>query len=294
MPPRTALAVLAAAGFAISIWGAVPAVTKIAVQYFDPIVVGLLRTVLAGAITVPLALILRQPVPATWPGRGLLACSGFGGLVGFPILFTVGMRLTSASHGALLLASLPVFGGFIVAVVDRRWPRSSWWIGSAVAVIGEAVLIFSASDDQGSEASLLGDLLILGACVFAALGYVAGGRLTQSGYAAWAVAFWGAGWAALALAPVLPVVWDGHAAATAGWTGWASVLYLAVGATIVAYVCWIWALARGGIARVALAQFVQPVVGVALAVGWLGETLTWPLIGATALILIGVYVAQRP
>ena len=50
---------------------------------------------------------------------------------------------------------------------------------------------------------------------------------------------------------------------------------------------------RGGVARVATAQYVQPLVTIGLAAAFLGESLT--LMGGIAAIVIltGVWVAQR-
>ena len=52
---------------------------------------------------------LRLALPATRGGWALLVTSALGGFVLFPVLFTLGLRDTSASHAALILASLAVF-----------------------------------------------------------------------------------------------------------------------------------------------------------------------------------------
>ncbi len=44
--------------------------------------------------------------------------------------------------------------------------------------------------------------------------------------------------------------------------------------------------------RTCLAQFVQPLVGVVLAVALLGEAVTWPMVAAAAAILAGVALAR--
>jgi drug/metabolite transporter (DMT)-like permease len=41
-----------------------------------------------------------------------------------------------------------------------------------------------------------------------------------------------------------------------------------------------------------VAQFAQPLIGVALAVALLGEALTWPMVAAAAAILAGVALAR--
>ena len=48
-------------------------------------------------------------------------------------------------------------------------------------------------------------------------------------------------------------------------TSWGAVVFLAVVTSIVGYVGWYWALDRGGIARIATLQFLQPISGFVLA-----------------------------
>jgi drug/metabolite transporter (DMT)-like permease len=80
----------------------------------------------------------------------------------------------------------------------------------------------------------------------------------------------------------------------AGAASWAAVLFLAVVTSIAGYVGWYWALARGGIARVAPLQFLQPLSGLLLAALLLGERLTWPLAVGAAVVITGVAIARRP
>ena len=51
---------------------------------------------------------------------------------------------------------------------------------------------------------------------------------------------------------------------------WGSVLILAVLVSVLGYIGWYWALARGGISRIASTQFTEPLFGVPLAVVLLG------------------------
>lgn len=284
--------ILAAAAAALLIWGATPMITRVAVMAIDPTAVGILRTVLAGIVAVPLALALRLPRPGNGREWGLLLVAALGGFVGFPVLFTIGVRHTSASHAALIIAASPLFTGLIAAAVERRQPRAAWRTGAALAFAGEAALIGFPAGFGGPDVTLAGDLLVLTGGVGAAAGYVAGARLSER-LNAWATTFWGIGLGGLLLLPVAtgtigPAAWAG-----AGALGWAAVAYLALFSTILAYVCWYWALRRGGIARIGATQFAQPVIALAFAVMILGEPLTPLLAVSAAIIVVGVAIAQR-
>ena len=56
---------------------------------------------------------------------------------------------------------------------------------------------------------------------------------------------------------------------------------------------WYWALGRGGIARVGLIQFLQPVSGVILAALLLHEQISLTFVLASALVLFGVWLAIK-
>jgi len=276
------IAVLLAAYGAVVLWGASPLATKIAVGELDPLAVGLLRTLLAGIVALP---------PRSRDSRAYLAVSAIGGFVIFPLLFSYGIQLTTAGHGALLLAILPVLTGSIAALLERRLPGGRWWLGCAIAVAGTALLVGARFDVSLEDGSALGDVLVLASGVFASAGYVTGARAARE-TGTWSVTLWGLVLGSVVLLPVLPFVLAPDQLAAAGALAWGSVLYLALLSSILAYAAWYWALGHGGIGRTGLAQFAQPLVGVALAVALLGEAVTWPMAAAAAAILTGVALAR--
>ena len=275
----------------VMLWGASPVVTKLATAEIAPLLVGIGRTILGGLAALPLAPALRSRPP---PRRLLLpfALSTFGGFIAFPVLFSFGQRLTSAMHGGLILAALPIFTGLFAAAVERRAPGGRWWLGCAVAFAGEVILIGARAAAGTAAASLAGDLLVLLASLFAALGYVAGARLSQAGYPSLGATLWGIMAATLVVAPALPLA-SGGAVPTAGPVAWAALVFLALFVSIVGYVGWYWALGRGGIAQMGTIQFLQPISGLTLAFLLLGERPTPTLALATAMILTGVVIARR-
>ncbi len=288
----SSLAPIVVAGLVMMIWGATPVVTKLATAEIDPLIVALLRTIVGGAVALPIVGMLGQKLPHDRRGLALLVISGIAGFIAFPILFTLGQRQTSAMHGGLILAALPIFTGSYAALLERRRPGGRWIAGCLLALAGEFALIgLRAGGDAG--ASLAGDALVLVSALLVATGYVAGARLGQLGYRSIATTFWGVGLSALALTPLLAVTLGMHGMPTAGPTAWGSILFLAIATTIIGYIGWYWALAAGGIARIGLIQFFQPISGLVLAALLLGERMTLPLLLAATAILAGVLIAQR-
>jgi drug/metabolite transporter (DMT)-like permease len=196
-------------------------------------------------------------------------------------------------HGGMILASLPIFTGAYAALLARRRPVQGWVVGSAVALAGEIALVAFRAGSGDAHTSLSGDLLIAVSVLVVALGYVAGARLGQTGYDSLATTFWGVAIGLVVIAPVVvgDLAADGIPHADPG--PWAAVIFLATVTSIVGYVGWYWALAHGGIARIATIQFLQPFSGLVLAAVLLGEDFTAPLLAASAAILVGVTIAQR-
>ena len=285
------ISVFFAALSAVVIFGGSAVATKIAVADIAALDVSFLRTLLGGLITLPLVYFLKIKLPETKKQKLLLSASGFSGFIAFPILFTYGVNLTSANHATMILATLPIITGAIAMLWDRQMPAVLWWVGCSIAFVGEVALIYQ--PETNSIATIEGDLLVLIANFFAAIGYVTGARLQRSGYSAKGTTFWGIILFAIVLLPIAPFILDIGNLSQTGLIPWSAVLYQAVGVTIIAYILWYWALGTGGIARVGLFQFLQPVSGIILASLLLAEPLTSGFLIASAIIMSGLLIAFK-
>jgi drug/metabolite transporter (DMT)-like permease len=292
-PSRTALIPVAVAIGVMVLWGGTPIVTRLALDDLPPLVIASMRTVLAGLVAIPLLAGMRQRLPSDRGSRTLLGISAAAGFVLFPVIYTVGQQRTSALHGVMILAALPVFTGTYAAVVARRVPPRAWLAGSAVALCGEVVLI-GGRGTAATDASLAGDLLVLAAALCVSAGYVAGAMLPPRGLSSLATTLWGVLLGTFVLAPLaIGLFAHDDGVPSAGAKAWGSVVFLAVVTSILGYVGWYWARDRGGIARIATLQFLQPVSGFVLAAIVLGESVTVPIAVGSALIVGGIVIAQR-
>lgn len=286
-----AVPVVVAVGVMV-VWGATPIVTRLALDDLEPLVVASLRTVLAGLVAIPLLAGARRGLPSDGRSRTLLGISAGVGFVVFPVVYTLGQQRTSALHGVMILAALPIFTGAYACVVTRRAPRRPWLAGCTVALAGEVVLIGSRGASTGA-ATLAGDLLVLAAALCVSAGYVAGAMLPPRGFPSLATTLWGVLLGTAVLAPLELGLLAGDGVPQASATSWGAVVFLAVATSILGYVGWYWALDRGGIARIATLQFLQPVSGFALAAIILGEHVTVPIAVGSAAIVAGIVIAQR-
>ncbi len=275
------------------VWGGTAVFTKVATEQIDPLLVGILRTVLGGCLALPLALLMRQKLPSGRHERRLLVFAGFAAYIGFPLIFAFGQDMTSGVHGTLILAMLPVLTSLFGTIVERRRVSAQWIVGCAIALAGTAVVILSRASGAADGASVPGDLLLLAACTVCAMGYVAGARLSQLGYAAVPTTLWGITGASVVLSPLL--VWSlaSGGVPQADAAAWGSILVLAVLVSVLGYVGWYWALARGGISRIASIQFTEPLFGLPMAVVLLGERAAPVTLAGAAGVLFGAWLVLR-
>ncbi len=230
-----------------------------------------------------------MPIPAETESWTLVLISAVGSFAGFPLLFSIGVRLTSAAHAGVIMATMPLITSILGLVMEHHRPRLVWFAGTTLAFAGEALLV---SHGDAARGSLAGDAIVLAACIMCACGFAAGGRLSQRidplAATLWAIAVASLGFLPAAVLMVGTVDWPALVPVT-----WVALLHITAGASVLAYMSWFWALSRGGIARVATFQFTQPALVLIFAALILGEPMPAQLIVSGALVVGGIVLARR-
>lgn len=284
-----------AAIVALIFWGGTAVANRYAVGFIDPITVATLRSMLAGAIALIAALALRMPFPATRRDRFLLLLVGLFGFAIWPVVISLGLARTTASHAALILATMPIMTVLIASIVHRSIPPVAWWLGGATALLATAILIIHRDGTltvADPADAVIGDLIILAGCVLCAAGYVVAAKLTPK-IGSVATTFWALSTALVITAPVFAYSQQhtdwGNVPASAWW----AIVWLTLLSSLLGSVLWFFALARGGIEKIGSLQMLMPIITLAGAVWILGEILTLQLIGLSALVIVGTFIAHR-
>jgi drug/metabolite transporter (DMT)-like permease len=289
---KSAASVFGAAFITITLFALTPITTRFVVAHVDAMTVGLSRTVLAVPVAAAILFAFRLRPPAGFRQWRLLAVSAGGGFVGFPILFSLGAQRTSAAHACLCMAAIPLFTALTGMLVEGKRPRLGWILGAGIAMFGEASLVSIRDPLLSQPYSVTGDGLVLASAVSVACSFVAGSRLTAQ-TDSWSATFWSVALAGAMLSP-----WFVVRAAAVNWPDltlldWAALAHLSIGASVIGWVAWFYALARGGVARVAALQFLQPVLSLIFAASMLAESIT-PLVTLVAgTILVGLALARK-
>ncbi len=262
---------------------------KRALVELSPFEVALFRFALAGAFYAGLW---------RWSGvriarRDLLALAGLG-VLAIPLnqgLFLYGMSLTTPGHGALLYALSPVLV-FLLARWRLGERATTLKVAGVVLAFAGVVVVLAGRGAVALDAARRGDLLILVAVIAWSVFAVAGkpyaeryGVLAATGAAI-----------AVGSAVYLPFGvalsrLDAFGRVSPG--GWASLLYLAVLQTVVAYLLYYWALRRAEASRIAIWSNTQPVLAAALSWIIFGEAVTGTFVAGGAMVIAGVVLTER-
>jgi len=277
----------------VLLWSANFIVGKVALREFPPLLLGALRIALAGIFVAP-AFWRRIRAGEQFRDRSDLALLVFLAVcnVGNQMLFLLGLKRTSVAHSALIIGIGPIFVLLIAAAsrIDRITMRKT--LGMLLALGGVAVLVGQASAAEQAQATLAGDAITFAACVlfsmFAAYGKSATVRHSTIGVNGFAYLVGG-----LLLVPVM--LWEsrGFSFAHVSTAGWSSLVYMALFPSLICYLIYYHALKSISASRVAAFVYLEPVIATLLAVAFLGERITPPLVAGGSVIFAGVYLTER-
>lgn len=148
---------------ATAIWGAIFPVAKHVLPHVDAFGLTLTRYG-APVLVMYLILFLREGAAALWPSGRALATFllGTAGFAGFGLLVFTGLEHSTPSHGAILVALMPLLTAIITSVESRRLPPRHTLASIALA-LGGVALVVSGGDLRAMVASrsVAGDGMIL-------------------------------------------------------------------------------------------------------------------------------------
>lgn len=271
--------------FCMLVWGLSFSVTRSAVQLIPPLTLASLRFFLAAALLWPLTRKESgrlKPVDRKWVW--LMAICGISLYFAFE---NYGLKMTSASHASLIIATIPLGTELVSAWRCRLWPRPTIWLGALPALGGVGLL---AGSDDGT-ATLAGDMVMFGA-VACWISYTFLVERMSGRYPNLLVTRWIMLIGAVTLLPgaVVEMALSGVPKPTP--YVWMQVLFLGIVCSALAYDFYNRAVPALGPTVTNSAIYFIPLVGVIGGIVLLGEPLTPSLFSGGALIFCGVLVAR--
>jgi drug/metabolite transporter (DMT)-like permease len=277
-----------------AIWGGTFVAGKIVVSVFSPLMGSLVRYAVACAALLVAAFALERGLP-TLTRRQWLATFVLGllGVFAYNLFFMGALERLPASRAALIIALNPVITITISAFVLGETLSRRRWLGVAIALAGVCIVITRGNfTSLGSMGIGAGEILMLAAVTSWAL-YTIIGRKVLGGLTPLAATNYAALWGTLLLFIVaIPHLDEVHASQFDARMI-ASVLYLGVGGTALAFVWYYMSIKRLGASIASIFNNLVPVFGVAISVLLLGEPLLPSMLVGGAIAICGVMMVSR-
>ena len=254
----------------------------------EPVTIAFLRNFVAAVVltSIAVAVIRRWPTPRELLVMGAMGAVFFGGL---QLIFSNALVYTTASRGALAYTTAPFMTLLIAAAFGIERPTRQKFIGIVVATLGVVVAL-----GQGAGAppdAWIGDSLILiGALITAVFGVWSSRALQRHSPLVTVVAGVVPGSFLLflfALATEAPTFKPDLSP-----IGWAAMAYLGIGAAVISYTLWLWALRHTTPTLVSIALPVNPLMALFWGAILLGEDVTVEMLIGFALVICGIAIAN--
>ena len=280
------------------IWGGTFVAGRYLAGGVDPLLAASLRFILASLALLVFLAVARIPLVrpnATQMAR--LAVLGFFGIFFYNLCFFYGLHYINASRASLIVALNPAVIGLASWLFFKERLNTSKVLGIGLCLGGAAAVILSRSPQlaQGEAGSWLGDVLIFG-CVLAWGIYSLCSRGLSQSLGALQTVTWSVllGTLMLTLATVAMGRVSMTGLSTFHLPQWWSLLYLGVLGSALAYIGYYDGIRRIGATRSGVFIALNPLTAVACGAVMLGEQLTGAMLAGGAVILLGIYLCNKP
>lgn len=279
------------------IWGMQQVAIKAAAGDISPMLQVSLRS---GVAAVLLVITAKFILKDKWNPK-LKWIDGFWMGLGFAgeFLFVAeGLRFTSAAHMSVLLYTAPLF-----AAVGLSWKlpeerlNGMQWIGVLLAFSGIATAfglpaLLAPAAQTTKDLWWLGDLLGLCAGLSWGLTTVVMRTTTANDAAPSQMLFWQLAMGFLILLPFALLTGQNHFVGTT--IGWSSLLFQTFIVSFASYLVWCSLIKKYLVARLGILIFLTPIFGVILSVVLLHESVGWPFVLGSLMVLAGIVIVQSP
>ena len=281
--------------FAVTVWGASFVATKIALQYASPTTIVWLRFAM-GVIILGLAVGLTRkfslPQGKDW---GYFALLGFLGITFHQWLQSTGLVTAQATTTGWIIASTPIFMALLGLIVLREY--LAWYQVAGIILAAVGVLLVVTKGDwvavSVGKFGTPGDFLVLISApnwaVFSALSRSGLKKHPSTLMMFYVMSF---GWF---FTSILFFFSAGiNEVSSIPWDGWIAIAFLGVCCSGIAYIFWYDALKVLPVAQTGAFLYLEPIITVIVAALVLRENILLASLVGGIIILIGVWLVNRP
>jgi drug/metabolite transporter (DMT)-like permease len=273
-----------AAGITILLWASAFPAIHVALDQFEPIPLAAARFGIASVVAIAWLAWDRPNIPTLRDGVRMLACGAIG-IALYNILLNTGQQSVSPGAASFIIATQPLFAGFLARPLLGEYVCRRAWLGSVISLCGVGVIAL-----RGSHLAVTGRgvMLVLAAAGCSGTYFVLQKPLVQR-YGALTSAATTILTGALMLSPALP-----SAIAQCGISArsTSALLFLALGAGVLAYPCWMVALQGLGAANAARWLFLMAPLATLISALMTRRVPEHALLAGGALVLVGVILGN--
>lgn len=273
------------------LFGSLPVIGKVVLAVIPPMGLVGIRTGITALILILIQTFRRRIWLKQKGDYWRLAVLSLFGVVFNQIFFITGLSLTTASNTSLLAVMIPVFAlavGSIAGFEKLTWVKI---VGIVFAACG-VVLLIDPRNASFSSATTIGDLFIIINCLAYGI-YVATSKSVITRNGTFRSMMWVFIFASFICIPLGALSLTKIDIAAVDSRIWFISIYIAIGATAAPYLLNAWALQKVNPSTVAVFVYLQPLIGFALAVAFLGESIGLTFVIAAAMIFAGVFLVTR-
>lgn len=281
----------AGALLAVFVWGVSFPILKGLMTVMSPLTLMVARGLVSCAV---LAIALRRTGSWRAPSVEDLPALLAAGLIGFTVnqmLYSWGLHLTTASHSGLIFTITPLFVFGMSQVLGHVRLGRRDVLGLALGVLGSALIIGWPASGTAGGASVLGDLLTVGAAItWGVWTILAAPILRRRGTLAgtfWITLTGTLGLIPFALPGILSQDWR------LPWWAFAGVLFAGTAGGALGSLLWYAAVRRLGAARTAIYANMESFFAVLAATLLLGERVAVASLVGGAAVVAGVLLTRR-
>jgi drug/metabolite transporter (DMT)-like permease len=285
----------AGAFIAAILFGASVVAVRVAVQDIPPLTLAILRFGQGGFLLILLLIIwARDLLRIAWRDVPYLVLLGVIFFTIFPVTFNMGLRLTEASRGALMLATMPLWSVLLARMATGEHLSFRQICGVLLAFAGVGVVLAERGLTLvGTSLSLAGDALMLATAICGAVyGVLAKRMLTR--YRALSVTAYTMMFGTLLLMPFVFLEDPCSALARMRTDTVMLVLFLGIFGGAIGYFLWTFALTRLSPTQVAVYINLNFMIATLLGATLLAEKLTGIFVAGFAAVLAGVLLVNLP
>lgn len=280
------------------VWGGTFVAGRFLAGAIDPLLAASLRFVMASAALLLFMAFARIPLVRPRVGQLLrLATLGFFGIFFYNLCFFYGLQYINASRASLIVALNPAVIGVASWLMFKERLAANKVVGIALCLGGAATVIVSRNPQllQGAAQAWIGDVLILGCVVGWGVYSLCSRGLNQHlgplQTVTWSVLL---GTLMLLLASLIMGRFTLAAINAIHTPQLLSLLYLGVLGSAVAYIGYYDGIRRIGATRSGVFIALNPLTAVICGALLLDEHLTRVMVLGGAVILLGIYLCNKP